>query len=233
MQSKQLAGSKPGVPSQRFLDIAEIRDNVVVLKDGSLRAVLLVSSINFALKSIDEQNAIVQGYMQFLNGLDFPMQIVIQSRRMNIDGYLERLNENEKTLQNDLLRKQIRDYKDFIKQLVKIGDIMQKRFFVVVPYNPIAPGGNQQEQRGFFQRLGAIITPSIAIKMSDEKFKKYTFELGLRVNQIVGGLASMSLTAVQLDTQGLIELYYTAYNPELYDTQKLSDVNEIQVEDLA
>jgi len=135
MQSRKLSGPKPGVPAQKYLDIAEIRDDIVILKDGTLRCVLLVSSINFSLKSVDEQNAIVQAYMQFLNGLEFPIQVVIQSRRMNIDSYVRTLNENEKNQTNDLLKRQIHDYREFVRQLVKMGDIMQKRFYVVVPYS--------------------------------------------------------------------------------------------------
>lgn len=229
MQSQKLSGKKPGVSAQRFLDIAEIRDGIVILKDGSLRAVLLVSSINFALKSMDEQNAIVQAYMQFLNSIDFPVQVVIQSRKMNIDNYLRQLSESEKTLANELLKRQIRDYRDFVKQLVQLGDIMQKRFFIVVPFSPLAPTAHQ---KGFLQRLSALLTPASLIQLSEERFQKQKFDLELRVNQIISGLSSMSLSAVQLDTQGLIELYYTVYNPELYDTQRLVDVNQLQVEDI-
>ncbi len=230
MQSKKLTGKKPGVSAQRFLDIAEIRDGVVILKDGSLRSVLLVSSINFALKSVDEQNAIVQAYMQFLNSIDFPIQVIIQSRKMNIDAYLRQLSDSEKTLENELLTRQIRDYREFIKQLVKLGDIMQKRFFIVVPYSPL--DASRAQQKGFMQRLGALLSPASLIHLSEDRFEKQRFDLSLRMNQIIGGLGSMSLSAVQLDTQGLIELYYTVYNPELYDTQRLNNVNDLQIEDL-
>ena len=228
MQSKKLTGKKPGVPAQKFLDIAEIRENLVILKDGTLRSVLLVSSINFSLKSLDEQNAIVQAYMQFLNSLDFPIQIVIQSRRMNIDNYMAQLDEQRKTIENDLLKRQINDYQDFIKQLVKLGDIMQKRFYVVVPLDPATDQGTTQ--KGFFQRLGEILSPTVAGKLSEKKFEKQKFDLSLRVNQIIGGLSSMSLNAIQLDTQSLIQLFYTVYNPDLYETQRLQDVNELQLE---
>lgn len=230
MQSQKLAGKKPGVSAQRFLDVSEIRDGVVILKDGTLRSVLLVSSVNFALKSLDEQNAIVQAYMQFLNSLDFPIQVVIQSRKMNVDQYIRQLSDNEKTLQNELLKRQIRDYRDFVKQLVQLGDIMQKRFFIVVPYNPSATAG--QQQKGFLQRVASLLSPTSLIQLSEERFQKQRFDLSLRVNQVMSGLGSMSLSAVQLDTQGLIELYYTVYNPELYDTQRLTDVNQLQVEDM-
>lgn len=226
MQSKKLAGPKPGLPTQRFLDIAEIKEDTVILKDGTLRSVLLVSSINFSLKSVDEQNAIVQAYMQFLNGIDFPIQVLIQSRKMNIDNYLRQLSESEKQLENELLKRQIHDYTAFVSQLVQLGDIMQKRFFVVVPLNPAT-----SSQKGFFQRLGEILTPNAAIRVSDERFKKQKFDLSIRVNQIVSGLSSMSLNAVQLDTQSLIELFYTIYNPELYDTQPMVDVGRLQLEE--
>jgi len=229
MQSRKLAGPKPGVPAQKFLDIAEIRDDIVILKDGTLRCVLLVSSINFALKSVDEQNAIVQAYMQFLNALEFPIQVVIQSRRMNIDTYMRTLDENEKTQSNDLLKRQIRDYREFVKQLVKLGDIMQNRFYVVVPYSSADKAGGST-QKNFFQRMGEILTPTVASKLTEDKFQKMKFDMSLRVNQIIGGLSSMSLNAVQLDTQSLIELYYTVYNPEMFETQRMTDLSRMQVE---
>lgn len=225
MQSQKLAGPKPGVPSQRYLDIAEIKEDLVVMKDGTIRAVLLVSSINFALKSMDEQNAIVQAYMQFLNSLDFPIQIVIQSRRMNIDEYLRKLGEAEKGQGNDLLKRQIGDYRDFIKWLVETGDIMQKKFFVVVPLDP-----STDKQRGFFDRLQSILVPSAAIRLSEEKFRKNKESLMLRVNSVSGGLQSMSLNAVMLDTQSLIELFYTVYNPELFENQRMTATGKLQLE---
>jgi type IV secretory pathway VirB4 component len=216
---------KPGVPTQRFLDIAEIREDTVILKDGTLRAVLLVSSINFALKSVDEQQAIVQAYMQFVNSIDFPIQIVIQSRRMNIDAYMRQLNDQSKKMTNELLKKQIKDYRDFVKQLVHLGDIMQKRFYIVIPLNPATV-----QTKGFWQRLQEIFTPTIAMKFAEERFKKQKFELELRVNQVSGGIGSMSLSAVQLDTQSLIELFYNVYNPDLSEAQPLVEIERLQVD---
>lgn len=226
MAANKLVKAKPGVPTQRFLDIAEIKEDVVVMKDGTIRSVLLVSSINFSLKSVDEQSAIVQAYMQFLNGLDFPIQVVIQSRRMNIDEYLSKLSEAERTQQNELLRRQIEDYREYVRQLVELGEIMQKRFYVVVPLDPTT----DKQQKGFFTRLGEILTPSIAISLSEERFAKNKEALMLRVNQVVSGLQSMSLNAVPLDTQSLIELYYTVYNPELFETQRMTETGKLQLE---
>lgn len=213
------------MPSQRYLDIAEVKEDIIVMKDGTIRAVLLVSSINFALKSVDEQNAIVQAYMQFLNGLDFPIQIVIQSRRMNIDEYLRKLGEAQKSQTNELLQRQIADYRDFVKWLVETGDIMQKKFFLVVPLDPAT-----DKQKGFFSRLSEIMTPSAAIHLSEEKFRKNKESLMLRVNAIMSGLQSMSLKGVMLDTQSLIELFYTVYNPELFENERITGVNKLQIE---
>lgn len=226
MQSKKLAKSKPGPPTQRFLDIAEIREDVVILKDGTLRSVIMVSSINFALKSRDEQQATVQSYMQFLNGLEYPIQIVIQSRKMNIDKYLEALAGQEQTIANELLKAQIRDYRSFIQDLVELGEIMEKRFYVVVPYDP-----STDTKTGFLNRLTSALTPASVVKLNKKQFKERRTALMQRVNIIQGGLTGMGLKSAVLDTQSLIELYYTVYNPDVYDTQKLTDINQLRVEE--
>ncbi len=221
------AKPKSGQPTQRYLDIAEIREDCVVMKDGTLRAVLMVSSINFALKSEDEQQAIIQGYMQFLNGLDHPLQVVIQSRRMNVDGYLATLKAQEETIHNELLRTQIRDYTSFVKELVELGQIMQKRFFVVVPYDPAE--GNEKG-KGFMTKLTSAFSPAKIIKLNEKHFQLRKGTLMRQVSTIASGLGSMSLQVALLDTQGLIELYYSSYNPDVYDTEKLVDVGKLRVE---
>lgn len=225
MQSKKLAKSKSGQPTHKFLDIAEIREDVVVLKDGTLRMVVMCSSINFALKSVDEQQATIQAYMQFLNGLEYPVQIVVQSRKMNIDGYIAALNDREKTIDNDLLKAQIRDYRSFIQELVELGEIMQKRFYLVVPYDPVT-----DKKRSFWTKLSEAIYPASVVKLSAAKFKERREALQQRVSIMMGALTSMGLQGVLLDTQSLIELYYTVYNPDVYDTQKMTDVRELRVE---
>lgn len=137
---KALGASKSKVKAstQKYLPFAEIKNDVVLMKDGTLRSVLLVSSINFALKSEDEQEALIQGYVQFLNGFDFPMQIVVQSRRLRIEDYIENLRDLEKKQENELLRIQTGEYRRYVSELVKLGDIMTKRFFLVIPYHPLA-----------------------------------------------------------------------------------------------
>jgi hypothetical protein len=226
MQSQKLAGSKPGVAPQRLLDIAEIKDDCVVLKDGTLRAVLLVSSINFALKSDDEQQAIIAQYIAFLNALEFPVQIVIQSRRLNIEKYIERLKTSEREQQNELLKIQIADYRAFINELVELGQIMQKFFFVVLPYSPLS-----DRRKSFFQRTSEVLSPAVAVKLAENKFQQRKGALELRIEHIQSALNSMGLKSVRLDTQGLIEIYYRVYNPDLFENQKMVETEKIRTTD--
>jgi len=218
--------SKPGPATQRYLDIAEIRDDMVIMNDGTVRSVLLVSSINFALKSEDEQEAIISAYVTFLNGLDYPIQVVIQSRRMNIDAYIVALGEQQKKTENELLRTQIVDYTAFVSQLVELGHIMQKRFYVVLPYDPLT-----NKKRGFFQRLSMVLSPAAAAKLNEKQLEDRREQLGRRTNMAAGNLLSMGLQTARLDTQGLIELYYDAYNPDLFEAERMSDMGNIRTEE--
>jgi len=226
MQSKKIAKKKPGQPTQRYLDIAEIRDDSVVLKDGTMRAIILVSSINFALKSVDEQQAIISAYMQFLNSLEYPIQIVIQSRRMDIDRYMQSLIAQEKKIENDLLKAQIKDYRQFVNELVELGEIMSKRFYVVVPFDPLT-----DNQRGFFARAKSSVSPAISVKLRDKQFQERRHDLMQRADLVLSGLQGMNLQGVILDTQSLIELYYSVYNPDVFDSQKLTDIQDIRLEE--
>jgi len=225
MQNKNLAGKKINQSTQIFLDIAEIKNDTVILKDGSLRAILMVSSINFALKSEDEQSALVSSYVGFLNYLDFPIQIVIQSRKLNIDTYIKRIEDAEAGLTNDLLKKQIVNYKAYIHELIELGDIMTKRFYICIPYSPL-----EDKNRGFWSRLGAVFTPAKVIQLKEEKFQQYLHELNQRVSHVEMNISGLGLTTARLDTQGLIELLYDAYNPTTAEYQKLVSMDKIRVE---
>jgi len=199
------------IPStQQYLDIAEIRDGVVVLKDGGLRSVILVSSINFALKSEDEQNAVVQSYVSFLNFLEHPLQIIVQSRKLNIDKYINEISEIEAKQTNELLRMQTAEYKQFINELVDLGDIMSKKFYIVVPYSP-----GSDRRKKFSEKLSAAFSPVSSIRLNEKRFRELKTELDNRTQTVLSGLNGMGLTAVALDTQALIELYYNTYNPEV------------------
>ena len=194
------------------------------MKDGSLRALLLASSINFYLKSEVEQNAIVSGYIGFLNTLTFPLQIVIQSRRLNIDGYLAQLQVLETKQSNELLRLQTADYRQFIKELLELEDIMTKRFYVVVPYNPAG-----DSSRNFLSRLMAALSAPAAVALREDKFRRAYEELQKRLALVQSGLSQIGITTAALDTPSLIELFYRSYNQEVADVQPLADMTKMQV----
>lgn len=211
--------------TQECLDIAEIRDDIVVMKDGTIRSVIMVSSINFALKSEDGQNAVIEAYVRFLNNLSFPLQIVIQSRELNIDNYVEYLKIKEKEQVNQLLKVQTADYIEYIKDLTSLGKIMNKRFFVVVPYSALS-----DKKKSFFSLLAEALRPATILKLKEKTFRKYQEMLDRRTDSVMSGLESMGVSTTRLDTQGLIELYYKTYNPETSKNQELPDINNIRVE---
>ncbi|MFC1663244.1 hypothetical protein ACFL04_03740 [Patescibacteria group bacterium] len=217
---------KTNVSTQQYLDILEIKDKTVILKDGDMRAVLLVSSINFALKSEDEQTAVIQGYTSFLNSLDFPVQIVVQSRKLNIDEYMERLRKIQKQQTNELLKMQTMEYLNFVTELVEVADLMSKRFYVVVPYSP-----KSDKPKKFFSRLLEAFSPSSVIHLKQQQFEEFRINLFKRVQYVIDGLGSCGLQSAVLDTQSLIALYYNTYNPETYEQEELSSVDKIVLEE--
>jgi len=190
----------PRLTTQQFLEIDQIREGVIVLKDKTLRGVLLVSSLNFALKSEEEQKAIIYQFQNFLNALDFSCQILVQTRRLNITGYLDKLKELEEKQENELLKIQTRGYREFIESLVKAGTIMTKNFFVIIPfYLPIkVPKGP-----------GA---PKITIR--EEEFQSYKSQLWQRMEFVALGLRRSGLQAIPLITTELIELFWGFHHPK-------------------
>jgi len=210
----------------KYLDIAGIRQDTIIMKDGNLRSIIMVSSINFALKNEDEQNAIISAYISFLNNISFPIQIVIQSRELNIEGYLNQLKQKEKEQTNELLKMQITEYVSYIKELISLSKIMNKRFYVVVPYNPLS-----DKKKGFYSRLTETFSPGALIKMREDKFLRLRKELSRRVDTVIGGLSSIGLNTIELDTQSLIELFYNTYNPVTAAREHLVEVEKIRLED--
>lgn len=208
--------------TQDILQLAEIHDGVVITKTGALRAVLMISSINFALKSEQEQTAIIYAYQNFLNSLDFPIQIVMQSKTLDLYDYLKKLKTATDSQTNELLRLQMMDYVDFIERLITIANIMDKKFFVVVSYAPppkIGPGGSS-----FFSKNK---NNQNTIQMTTDEFAKYKEELTHRIQSVQSGLGSVGLRSAQLNTQQVIELLYGIYNPEEAAKEKLAKVEEL------
>lgn len=211
--------------SQTYLPIAEIKKDTVVLKDGTMRTAIMVSSINFALKSEEEQEALISSYVSFLNGLDFPLQIVVQSRRLQIQPYLDNLGELERGQANELLRAQIADYRSFVGELVEMGQIMTKKFYVIVPFDPLS-----NKKKSFWKRFKEVLSPAMSVRVKEERFMIRKEDLEMRVNQVMSGLSSMGLQAVRLNTQALIELYYSTYNPDISFSEQMQAAESIQIE---
>lgn len=192
-------------PIQQKIPIEDIRDGVLVLKDKELRAVLLSTSVNFALKSTDEQDALIYKYQMFLNSLDFPVQVLIISRQLDTTSYMTMLEQKRKEQPNELLRIQIAEYIDFVKNLVQISNIMTQSFLVIIPLSHIEKKeGNIIEKLGLFQKKPA--------SNQDKSLAELKIQLWQRVEYVSSGLAGLGLKAVPLNTQELTELFYRLYN---------------------
>lgn len=207
--------------TQNYLDIEEIHNGVVILKNGGMRMVLMVSAINFALKSEEEQNAIIYSFQGFLNSLSFPIQIVMQSRRLDLSAYLAKLKTKNKEEENPLIRLQMADYISFVEQLLTVANIMEKKFYVVIPYQPVIV-----KKENILQKIGNIFKGN-AKKTEIVDFELHRKELAHRTEVVAAGLGSVSLRAVQLNTLELAELYYSSYNPELATRQKIFSLADI------
>ena len=207
--------------TQDFVPIQEIRDGVVTLKDGSLRMVLLVSSINFALKSTDEQTAILMQFQNFLNSLDFHVQIFIQSRRLDIKPYLRTLEERLTAQTTDLMKVQVREYIEFIKKFTETTDIMSKSFFIVIPYTP--PVFSAMGQKNFWRKWlpGKSKTQSLKPNPSPDDFDEHRMQIEQRAAVIGQGFGAVGLRVAELGTEELVELYFKLFNPGETDIPNL------------
>jgi len=192
--------------TQQFLEIEQIREGVMILKNKSLRGVIMVSSLNFALKSEEEQTAIIYQFQNFLNSLDFSLQIVAQSRRLNITGYLDKLKDLEKKQENELLKTQTAEYRNFVQDLIAGSSIMSKNFFVVVPFTLIEIPG-METARGFLKKKPEIT-------LSEEQFQRAKSQLWQRMEFVALGLRRCGLQCIPLNTPELIELFWGLYHPE-------------------
>ncbi|MDD3887940.1 MAG: hypothetical protein PHN19_04145 [Patescibacteria group bacterium] len=212
--------------TQKFLNVSGIRDGIIILKNKALRAVVMCSSINFALMSEDEQKAKVFGYQDFLNSLNFPIQIVIQTRKLNIGGYLEKVKEAERMQENELLRMQTAEYAEFIKSMVELANITTSHYYVVVPYSP----AGIEATEGIMDKIKGIISPASKIKEEQVGFQKQQEELLLRVNSVISGLGGIGIQSAQLNTQEVVELFYSWYNPDESTTEILGELEKLKIE---
>lgn len=214
--------------TQIYLKVSEIRDDVAVLKNGGLRMVLKTSSINLNLKSEEEQNAVIYSYQNFLNSLEFPIQIVIRSKKLDLEHYIEKLKKMGVKQPNPLLQKQTFEYIEYISRLVEYADIMEKQFYVIIPQDPIG-----EERRSFLKSFFEMISPGDSvgkIKQRHSQFAELKKRISQRMNTVRSGLESCGLRVEPLTTQELIELFYETYNPLTSRSQRFEADQELALE---
>lgn len=203
-------------PSQQIVNIEEIRDGVLILKDGSFRVILMASSLNFALKSADEQMAVIMQYQNFLNSLDFSVQFFAQSRKINIEPYIDTLEEAQKKQTNELLKIQITEYIEFVRTFVRASNIVTKNFYITVPFAPPFLETGEQS-KGIIKSLWETVWGKSGKEknagISPQKFEEYKNQLWQRMETVIQGLVRAGVRAVPLNTEELIELFYGLYNP--------------------
>ncbi len=210
-----MAAATSAQSTQDLVPIKEITDGVVILNDGGMRMVLMASSINFALKSYDEQIAILLQYQNFLNSIDFPIQIFVNSRELDIRPYLATLEDRLKEQTAELLKIQVREYIEFIKSFVESTDIMTKWFFIVVPYDPTIFSSAQKSGLWPFGKKNQV-------EEAAKDFKENKSQLEQRVSVVRQGLNSLGIRLTALGTEELVELYFKLFNPGENDTPKIN-----------
>jgi len=223
-----LEKDQKGKSSQELVQITAVRDGVVVLGNNTLRATLIVSSLNFALKSEEEQDAIIYAFQGFLNSLDFPVQILVMSRKLDITSYLEELDSRKERQKNELLRLQMAEYINFISELVKGGNIMTKTFFVSVSFAMAQSRqlNTLEKLAKTWQGIGKGNKP-----FTDVEFEHYKKQLMQRVEQVAVGLRGVGLRVAPLQTQEVLELFYSILNPVTSRNLRLHNVAKLSVEE--
>lgn len=214
--------------AQQYLDIAEIRDGVVILRDGTFRAILMASSLNFALKSEQEQDAIIYGYQDFINALSFPIQILVTSRQIDIKPYLQELDEREEAQASELMKIQLQEYREYIRELVKVSNVMTKNFYIVIPF-----AAQQSKEEGTLSKMikGFRVRGGMS-QYTRSEFDRYKDQLWQRVDQVAANLRNLGVRLVPLNTQEIIELFYSLYNPDTARNQRLPLVEDLDIEDV-
>lgn len=209
-----------------FVEISEVRDDVLVLREGQMRAVVAVSSANFALKSGEEQQSIIGAFQNVLNSLDFSLQILVQSRKLNLDPYIEKLQQLEDQQQNDLLRIKMQEYIEYIKEMLNQINIMKKDFYIVVGWDP------KSLKVGIMASLMRALNPTVIIKQKREDFIRNRKLLMQRVEQVSSRFSGLDLKVNLLNTEQLIALMYNSYNPDTLESIRLRDVGQLDIEDV-
>lgn len=201
----------PGKPTQDFIPIKDIRNGVIVLNNGDLRMILMTSSLNFGLKSSDEQAAILMQFQNVLNSLEFPIQISIQSKRLDIQPYLKMLEEREKAQLIDAMKIQVHEYISFIRDFTSRTNIMSKNFFIIVPYSSgpkMSTGGG-----GLGALFGGKKSKSEMTANEVASFEEARIQIEQRASIVEQGLGRCDLRTIRLGTEEITELFYKKFNP--------------------
>jgi hypothetical protein len=195
----------PRSATQQFLEFDQIREGVIILKNKALRGILMVSSLNFALKPEDEKDALIYSFQEFLNSLDFPLQFYVRSRKINITGYIEKLKQLETKQPNELLQTQTTSYRQFIGSLVSQGTIMTKNFYCIVPFAISEVEGSARS---------SLISRTPKVALTEEVFQRAKTQLWQRMEFTALGLKRLGLKAVPLTTPESVELLWTLHHPK-------------------
>lgn len=223
MAQQTRAAVKNPNSTQSTLQLSEVRDNMVIMIDGSMRAVVACKSINFDLMSDREREGVEYSYQNFLNSLNFPVQILVRSQRVDIGPYLDKLVSTRRTQDNMLLGVLMDDYINYIDVLSQEANIMEKTFYIVIPYFPNGDAANLIDQgKGFFGKLFAKPKNTVT-RIDTAAYEKAKSEIKNRVDNVVAGMFQIGVQSVQLDTKSLGELYYNFYNPDTAVRQPLGD----------
>ena len=215
--------------TQNTLQIAEIRDGIVIMSDGSFRSVVMVKSINFDLMSPQEQEAVEYAYQGFLNSLYFPIQVFVRSQKVDLQPYIERLDRIRTEHDNMLLALLMDDYIGYIDQLAQQTNIMDKKFYIVIPYFPVVEVQKAITQsKNFFTGLNQLFNKTENhVVINEADLEKAKTELRNRVQAVLAGLLQCNIQGLPLDTQELIELYYDSYNPDTATRQQLKNFGDL------
>jgi len=221
-QAKKLAPRNPN-STQNSLQLSEVRDNMVIMIDGSFRAVIACKSINFDLMSDREREGVEYSYQNFLNSLNFPVQILVRSQRVDIGPYIDKLLDVRRNQDNMLLGVLMDDYIGFIDALSQEANIMEKTFYIVVPYFPLGDSANLLDQgKGFFGKIFSRPKNTVT-RIDTATYQKARDEIKNRVDAVMAGMFQIGVQCLQLETKALGELYYNFYNPDTAVRQPLGD----------
>ncbi|ATU05637.1 hypothetical protein BKN14_04335 [Candidatus Gracilibacteria bacterium HOT-871] len=215
--------------TQRYLPFSGIKENIIIMKDNSVRIILKCSTINFLLKNTDEQDSIIISFQRFLNSIDFPIQIMVRSKKLDIDSYLNNLNSRALKQENQLLQNQTYEYIAYLKKLIEVAQIMKKEFYIVVPFD--LEENKSVKDNGYF---GFITEFWKSINQNQElgnirsqlrNFTNNKKEVLKRVNVVQTGLENIGIKAEPISKEELVIFLADYYNPRLDSLNTVGNID--------